>query len=170
MHKRILQDLRDSHLTGVIAQGRARAVPRGIFTDVMDRLAPASDDWESVRNNFTRLRCRVRARYSGSNESPDTPLLMLEVDPLQELPTTKPPDSATPWHISVAFYNPQRKQSFKAIERRYTQWREYTLIGWIQGASFYLDPQRCPVGSDPDLQALIRSDPWYGHKPIHISL
>ena len=93
---------------------------------------------------------------------------MLEVDPLQELPTTKPPDSATPWHISVAFYNPQRKQSFKAIERRYTQWREYTLIGWIQGASFYLDPQRCPVGSDPDLQALIRSDPWYGHKPIYL--
>ena len=62
MHKRILQGLRESHLTGVIAQGRARAVPRGIFTDVMDRLTPASADWESVRTNFTRLRCRVRAR------------------------------------------------------------------------------------------------------------
>ena len=163
-------DLHETQRKAVILTGRAGRIPSGTNTDVMDRLSPMSVDWERVKTHFTSLKCKLRARYMGNNRWPDNPLLILEVRPLQELPTIKPTDSQTPWHISVGFYAPDRAKAFQNIVEKYMDWEEYTLIGWIQGASFYLDKYTCPIGSDQDLQALIRADPDYGHKPIHISL
>jgi len=163
-------DLRENQRQAVIFAGLAGQIPDGTNTELTDRLSPMSQDWEGLRKNFTSLKCKVRARYMGGNQWPGNPLLILEIRPLQELPTTKPPNSETPWHITVGFYEPSRDRAFKKIVEKYIDWEEYTLIGWIQGASFYLDTNACPVGSDPDLQNLIRADAYYGHKPIHISL
>ena len=171
MRKRIREDLYENQRRGVAQRGHQNAVAYGVNTDVWQRLSPAAEaDWETIRTTFTRLRCRIRGRYLGSNTYPDTPLFVLEVVPLEPLPTIKPPNSETPWHISVAFYNPQLARDFNVLIDRYAHFREYTLIGWIQGASFYLDTHACPIGSDVQLQELVRQDPSYGHKPIHISL
>ena len=167
--KHVLMDLHETQRKAVILEGHAGRIPRGTNTDVMDRLSPMSADWHGVTHNFTSFRCKIRARYMGSNRWSDNPLLVLEVKPLEEIPTTKPPNSQTPWHITVGFYDSYKAQEFRNIVEKYLDWTEYTLIGWVQGASFYLDTERCPVGSDQDLLALIRSDPYYGHKPIHMS-
>ena len=171
MWRRIWSDLYENQRRGVIRQAYANAIPRGVDTDIMQRLSVAAEaDWDAIRTQFTRLRCRIRARYSGNNAFPDNPLLVLEVVPLEELPTTKPPNSETPWHISVAFYNPALAREFQVITDRYALPREFTLEGWIQGSTFVLDTRECPVGSDRQLQELVAQDPWYGHKAIHISL
>lgn len=173
MHNRriILGVLHDNQRNRVIFDGHAGAVRRGTFTDVMERLSPASEaDWWGVVGTFHTLRCKVRARYLGNNKWPDTPLLALEVQPQQQLPTRFPPESEVPWHITIAYYDPQRSREFRSVVDRYAEFQEYTLVGKIQGAMFELDKNRCPVGSDPELLALKRSDPYYHDRPLHISL
>ena len=114
----------------------------GVDTDVMDRLSPASlADWDGVVRRFTRFRAKVRARYMNAAYGAD-PLLVLEVQPLGNFPTTKPPNTETPWHISVAFYDRRQRREFDALVGKYRKFEVKTLDGHIQGASFELDTLR----------------------------
>ena len=81
----------------------------GEDTEIMNRLTPqAEEDWENVKMRFTRFKAMVRARYMNSDYGAD-PLLVLEGKPLKQrgmqFPTTKPPNSETPWHITIDFSN-----------------------------------------------------------------
>ena len=154
-----------------IRRGQAGAVEAEAYQDVMDRLRPnVNANWDRVVRQFRLLRCQVRARYMASNEYAERPLLVLEIRPLQQMPTTRPPGNKTPWHVSIAFYDPDRRKAFMTATRAYTDWREVTLVGEIAGSTFQLDPRRCPVATDRRLAALHRADPWYGDRPLHISL
>ena len=166
MKRKIQNDLHEMQRKNAIHKG---PVPSGIDTDVMDRLSPASlADWDSVVRRFTRFRAKVRARYMNAAYGTD-PLLVLEIQPIGNFPTTKPPNSEIPWHISVAFYSDENKREFKALVDKYRKFEIKTLVGHIQGASFELDTLRCDVGSDPLLQHLHRLG-YYGNRPLHISL
>ena len=145
----------------------------GEDTEIMNRLTPqAEEDWENVKMRFTRFKAMVRARYMNSDYGGD-PLLVLEVKPLKgrgiQFPTTKPPNSETPWHITVDFSNRYNRRGMKRLIERYSTFKEYTLVGHIQGSSFELDRLRCDVGSDRLLQELHDAG-YYGNRPLHISL
>ena len=140
--------------------------------EVMERLKPwASDDWDAVVQNFRTMRVRLHAEYLPSNRHPTSPLLALVVEQLDEhlAPIWGKPGSVTPLHISIAFYDRRRKREFDRVYKRYARPREVVLHGWIQGSTFALHPPD-PIAGDADVQNLARSDPWYGHKGLHISL
>ncbi len=156
------------NVTGLANRG---GIPDVNWTDVMDRLNPrARRHWDIVTQNFRHLRCRLRAEYSGSNAWPNNPLLVLAVYPLGHLPVTRPGDPDIPWHISISFYDPERKPEFAAMEAKYGQSRIVTLEGWIEGSTFRLDTVNCPIGSDPLVRNVHAADPHYGHTPLHVSL
>ena len=89
--------------------------------------------------------------------------------PLQKLPTSTPPNSETPYHISVAFFDPAKRKMFEELERKYSKSKTVTLQGEIQGSSFKLDTTRCPVGSDELVKRLHAAGHYY-NRPLHISL
>ena len=166
MKRKIQNDLHEMQRKNAIHKG---PVPPGIDTDVMDRLSPASQaDWDSVVKRFTRFRAKVRARYMNAAYDSE-PLLVLEIQPLGDFPTVKPPNSETPWHVSVGFYSRAYAREFNALVDKYREFEVKTLVGHIQGASFELDTLRCDVGSDRLLQRLHRLG-YYGNRPLHISL
>ena len=166
MYKGLLNNLHEIQRKNAIHKG---SIAPGIDTDVMNRLSPESlADWDRVVRRFTRFRAKVRARYMNAAYGTD-PLLVLEIQPIGIFPTTKPPNSETPWHISVGFYSDEHAREFKALVDKYRKFEIKTLVGHIQGASFELDTLRCDVGSDPLLQHLHRLG-YYGNRPLHISL
>ena len=166
MHSRLLDSLHEMQRINAIHKG---TVPWGDDTEIMDRLSPeASADWDNVKRRFTRFQAKVRARYMDS-EFNEQPLLVLEIQPVGPFPTTKPPNSNTPWHVSVGFYDHAYAREFKQLVDKYRKFEIKTLVGHIQGASFELDTLRCDVGSDPLLQHLHRLG-YYGNRPLHISL
>ena len=111
----------------------------------------------------------MRGVYLGSQGYPEQPLFALEVTPLQRLPTNQPPNTATPYHISIAFSDPAKRREFTALEARYRKPRTVTLKGVVRGLAFYLDESRDPIARDALLQRVFRSG-HYGHKGLHISL
>ena len=162
----LLHENRRKHVT---LQAHHQAIRSGTSTNIFQRLSPAAEaDWDAVVRTFTTLHCKLRAFYSGTNNWPE-PLLSLEVKPLQDMPTLFPDHSETPWHISIAFYEPQKSREFRKIVQKYAEWREFVLVGNIYGGMFELDPERCPVGSDEDILALKRQG-YYGDRPMHISM
>ena len=166
MYSKLLINLHEMQRNNAIHKGR---IAPGIDTDVMDRLSPASlADWDGVVRRFTRFRAKVRARYMNAAYGTE-PLLVLEIQPLGNFPTTKPPNSETPWHISVGFYSHAYAREFNTLVDKYREFEVKTLVGHIQGASFELDTLRCDVGRDPLLQRLHRLG-YYGNRPLHISL
>ena len=167
MYKGLLHTLHETQRRNAIHRGQS---PWGVDTEIMDRLSPAAEeDWDRVKQRFTRFRANVRARYMNSDYGSD-PLLVLEVKPLgNNFPTTKPPNSETPWHISVDFYNRENADELKALVNKYRKFEVKTLVGHIQGSSFELDTLRCDVGTDPLLQHLHQQG-YYGDRPLHISL
>ena len=82
----IQNDLHEIQRKNAIHKG---ASPWGVDTEIMDRLSPAAEeDWDRVKQRFTRFRANVRARYMNSDYGSD-PLLVLEVQPLGgNFPTT----------------------------------------------------------------------------------
>ena len=166
MKRKIQNELHEMQRKNAIYKG---AIPPGVDTDVMDRLSAASQaDWYGVVRRFTRFQAKVRARYMNAAYGAE-PLLVLEIIPLGNFPTTKPPNTETPWHVSVGFYDRAYAREFKALVNKYRNFEVKTLVGHIQGASFELDTLRCEVGSDPLLQNLHRLG-HYGNRPLHISL
>ena len=171
MHRQVIKSLMERQRENVTGLANRGGIAEGEWTDVMDRLNPRSRaNWDNVRQSFRYLRCRLRAEYSGSNTWPDNPLLILAVYPMGHLPTTRPGDPNTPWHISISFYDPLRKPEFVAMEEKYGQTRIVTLEGWIEGSTFRLDLNNCPIGSDPLVQNVHNADPVYGAANLHVSL
>lgn len=112
---------------------------------------------------------------------PCRPLFALEVRPQgPDFPTRCPPGSdmsfspprvKTPYHISIAFYQPldeHRDDRFDLVERRYAGWRHVILTGEIWGNAFYVDSKNV-IGGDPELQGLFLSGD-YRYKGLHMSM
>ena len=160
------------------------ASPWGVDTDIMDRLSKeAKDDWDNVHRHFNRFKAMVRAHYNNSDYGSD-PLLVLEVKPHgphtphqsgrvqrgMQFPTTKPPNSETPWHITIDFSSRHNRREMQQLIDKYSTWKEYTLVGEISrsGGSFQLDRHRCEIASDPLVQ--LHDGGYYGDRGLHISL
>ena len=177
MHRTIIPTLRkantDAPRQRVTAKGKRGQIPPGENFELEKRIRDprllGDAAWEAYKRNFTTIRCKVKGVYLGSNEYPDNPLFSLRVTPLSELPTTRAPNSDTPWHISIEFFDPAQRQAFTALEQKYSKTRNLTLRGWIQGLAFYLDTSTDPIGSDPLVQE-VHAKGHYRHKPLHISL
>ena len=172
MYKQLfaIQALR--HLQNGMEQGLRGQVPQDVHTDVMDRIRPwAQDDWDSVVRRFRTMRVRLRSVYLPSNNHALQPLLALAVEQLdpEQAPIYGKPGSETPLHISVAFFDAGRKREFREVFERYQKPREVVLHGMIQGSTFELRPPD-PILADPQVVALKAGDPYYGHRPLHISL
>ena len=166
MYKQLfaIQALR--HRQNGIEQGLRGQVVEDRHIDIMDRIRPwAQEDWDSV------VRVRLRSVYLPSNRHPEAPLLALAVEQLdpEEAPVFGKPQSETPLHISVAFYNAERKREFDEVFERYQKPQEVVLHGRIQGSTFELRPPD-PIAADPEVAALKRGDAYYGNRPLHISL
>jgi len=163
------------------------ASPWGEDTDIMDRLSKqANDDWDNVHRNFDSFHALVRAHFNNSDYGAD-PLLVLEVKPhgirepngsgyrrqrgMMQFPTTKPPNSETPWHITIDFYNRWNRRDMDRLIEKYSTWKEYTLVGQLSGSggSFQMDRHRCEIASDPLVQQLHDAG-YYGDRPIHMSI
>ena len=151
------------------------ASPWGEDTDIMNRLSKeAKADWDNVHRHFNRFKAMVRVRYMNSDYGAD-PLLVLEVKPLKQrgmqFPTTKPPNSETPWHITIDFSNSGNRRDMQRLIAKYSTFKEYTLVGQISGSggSFQLDRHRCEIASDPLVQQLHDAG-YYGNRGLHISL
>jgi len=52
------------------------------------------------------------------------PLLVLEIQPIGNFPTTKPPNTETPWHVSVGFYSDEHAREFKALVNKYRKFEK----------------------------------------------
>ncbi len=155
----------------MMERGRKGLVSKGIDTDIMKRIHRwANADWDSVMYNFDRMRVRIHAEYLGSNAWPTTPLFVISVVPLDPhlMPVWGKPNSETPLHISIGFYDPEQKRRFDAVHRRYLKPREVELLGYIEGSTFRLNGG--PIANDDDIQLLHANDKSYGHKPLHVSM
>ncbi len=107
MYRSIRPTLTRAQRDNVITQGRRGNVPAGTDVELADRTRKGLMDrqrWESYKQGFKELKAKIRGVYLGNNGPwHSQPLFALEVIPLQKLPTTQPPNTATPYHISVAF-------------------------------------------------------------------
>ena len=138
-----------------------------------------------MRPFCTAFSCLLRATHLvgsvAEKSDPCRPLFALEVRPMDpEFPTRCPPGSdmsfspprvRTPYHISIAFYQPldeRRDDRFDIVERRYAGWRHVILTGGIWGNAFYVNDLNV-IGGDPELQGLFL-DGDYGYKGLHMSM
>ena len=154
-----------------IRRGKHGLVKPEQYVRMEDRTKPRIwDNWDRVKRQFKSLRCEIRARYIPSNQYPKEPLLILEVKPLEPMPTRHPTGNQTPWHISIDFYDSDKRTEFMDATRPYARWREVTLVGQIYGSAFYLDRDKCPVGSDRRLEALHAVGHYGDYAGLHISL
>ena len=174
LNRRVQPTLSKFQRESVISQGQRGKIPDGVDYDltprIRDRNLLKDEKWHSYKKGFKTIRCRIKGVYLGSNYTyANEPLYVIEVHPLQKLPTSKPPNSETPYHISVAFWDPQKRKLFEELERKYSQSRTVVLQGEIEGSSFKLDTKKCPVGSD-ELVKRLHSTGHYHNRSLHISL
>ena len=126
--------------------------------------------WDRYQRGFVSIRAIVQGIYSGNNTYPENPLYFLTVTPLQKLPTTQPPNSSTPWHISVSFYDKARRADSEKLEQQFSVPKKVTLKGRLYGISFYLDYGSDPIATNPLVLAVHAADPWYHDRQLHVSL
>ena len=174
LNRRVRPILTKFQREAVISQGKRGNIPTGVDYDHTQRMRNQNllkdERWESYKKGFKTLQCRIRGVYLGNNSnSANQPLFAIEVQPLQKLPTSKPPNSATPYHISVAFFDPNKRNMFDELERKYSKNKIVTLRGEISGLTFKLDTTRCPVGSD-ELIKRVHAEGHYYYSPLHVSL
>ena len=99
----------------------------------------------------------------------------LEVRPLETFPTDRPPWIGSPWHITVGTlgehsqaYNTQIRdflRRFARPQRVRLQFQHFNANGYAE-----LDPQRCPIASDPQVVELKHRDPTQRDIALHISM
>ena len=155
MHRQLAPILMQRQRANMMERGRKGLVSKGIDKCIMKRIHPwANADWNSVKYNFTRMRVRMHAEYLGSNAWHTTPLFVISVVPLDPhlMPVWGKPNSETPLHISIGFYDPEQKRRFDAVHRRYLKPREVELLGYIEGSTFRLNGG--PIADDNDIQLL----------------
>ena len=161
--------------------------PEGEWADIADRYRHpeiATDEgWHNFIGNMNnQLRCRIKAEYlTPDKDYPDEPLLAIVIDPLQDLPTIRPPDSETPWHVSIGFYSTKYgpikdgtkadranyKKALERIQRNYAEWAEVILLGHTQGGTWVLNDDS-PVKNDPDIQ-FVHDNSHYHDRAIHMT-
>jgi len=160
--------------------------PEGEWADIADRYRPGVETfdgwWNFIDNMNHQLRCRIKAEYlTPDKDYPDEPLLAIVVDPLQDLPTTRPPDNETPWHVSIGFYSTKYgpikdgsaadranyKNALERIQRNYAEWAEVILQGQSQGGTFALFPDSA-IANDADIQH-VHANSHYHNRAIHMS-
>ena len=160
--------------------------PEGEWADIADRYRPGVEThegwWNFMDNMNNQLRCRIKAEYYPPDPSwPDEPLLAITVDPLDDMPTTRPAHDETPWHISIGFfstrYGPIKdasavnranyKKALERIQRNYAEWQQVTLTGHPQGGTWVLNDDS-PVKNDPDIQ-FVHANSQYWDREIHMT-
>ena len=171
MYRQLAPILMQRHRANMIERGSKGLVPEGINKCIMTRVHPwANADWDNVKQNFVRMRVRMQAEYLPSNRYYATPLFVISIVPLDPhlMPVWGKPNSETPLHVSIAFYDPAQKRTFDAIHNRYLKPREVELLGYIEGSTFRLEGG--PIADDLDIQHLHANDYEYGHKALHVSM
>ena len=139
MYRTLKPTLTDAQRETMVALGRRNAVPTGEDIALEARTRAGLQDatrWARYKEGFRALRCKIRGTYLGNNhpQFASQPLFALEVKPLQKLPTTQPPNTATPYHVSVAFWDRVQREDFAALQQRFASSREVTLRGQIRGS------------------------------------
>ena len=155
----------------IISQGRRGAVPEGTDVELADRTRRGLMErqrWDTYKKGFKEIKAKIRGVYLGNNGPwHNQPLFAIEVMPLQKLPTTQPPNTATLYHISVAFYDPAKRRDFETLHLRYSRTRTIVLKGEIRGGTFEIT--KGPIYKDTLLRKL-HSEGHYGDRSLHISL
>ena len=173
MERTLIPTLQRAQRDTAIALGRRKALPAGRDIALEDRTRAGLSNlirWKEYVKGFKQLRCKVRGVYLGNNGPyATTHLFALEVMRMHRLPTTQAGNTATPYHISIAFYDRAQRRDFDALQRRFARPREVTLRGQIHGNAFFLDETRCPIGSDPLIRR-VHQNGHYSHKRLHVSL
>ena len=168
MHKHLIPTVLRSHLQSALARGKLKREPQ-VHTDIMQRLsARAIRDWDEATRDLTQIKCKVKAEYYPTEGYADNPLLAIAVKPLQELPTTSPPMSETPYHVSIAFHEKHLAKLLKSIHTKYAKWKTVTLTGYVQGSTFVLD-SKSPIANDPMIREA-KAKSYYSNRNLHISL
>jgi len=175
------QQIRGQILATVTDAQRRHAVDRGGTVPPAEtepyeaRLRdPAHADeatWYAYAPTFTQFRARVRTAFLPSiyRDYADQPLLAFVVEPLEDIPTTRPP-SEQPWHISIDFYggSAARRGMLRRLHQRYAEGRVVTLRGQLHGLAFYLDGNSDLMGDD--LFRHIHATGGYSGREPHVSL
>ena len=160
--------------------------PEGEWADIADRYRPGVEThegwWNFMDNMNNQLRCKVKAEYlTPVTTYPDEPLLAIVVEPLQDMPTTRPAHSETPYHISIGFYSTKYgpikdgsavnranyKKALERIQRNYAEWQPVILTGHPQGGTWVLNDDS-PVKNDPDIQ-FVHANSQYWDRGIHMT-
>ena len=115
LNRRVGPTLTKFQRESVISQGQRGKIPDGVDYDLTQRIRNQKllkdEKWHSYKKGFKTLKCKIRGVYLGSNNTyANDPLYVIEMHPLQKLPTSKPPNSETPYHISVAFFDPKKRK------------------------------------------------------------
>ena len=137
------------------------------WVDVMKRLDPRSvQNWNKVQADFRSFRAEIKAEFLPSKQFPENPLFVLTVKPIGWFPTTKPGNKS--YHVSICFYNPDRKRQIESVFARYARPRIVTLFGEIAGSTFQLNSMS-PIANDQDIRDL-HSSGDYKDRNLHVSL
>ena len=160
--------------------------PEGEWADIEDRYRPGVETnegwWDFMDNMNNQLRCRIKAEYLTPDKRwPNEPLLAVVVEPLQDMPTTRPAHSETPYHISIGFYSTKYgpikdgsavnranyKKALERIQRNYAEWQPVILTGHSQGGTWELNANP-PIANDPDIQ-FVHANSQYWDRGIHMT-
>ena len=89
-------------------------------------------------------------------------LFALEVIPLQRLPKKQPSNTATPYYLSIALFDPAQREELTKQEARYQKTRTVTPKVVRRGIVFDLDA-KSPIANGPFFQRVFQRED-YGHK------
>ena len=149
------------------AQLDGRKMEEEEWTDVMDRLdAKSEENWDKVQAYFRSFKAKIKAEFLPSKSYPDNPLLVLTVKPIGWFPTTKP--GGKDYHVSICFYDPNKKEQIQVVYARYSRPSIVTLTGEIAGSTFQLNSVS-PIANDPGIR-LLHSSGHYKDRQLHISM
>ena len=169
MYRSLLPTLVKAQRDGQIEKGRKRTLDEGEDVELVVRIRSPellSDAWWDQYQHPRRSAGGLLWKQHLPRESPS----FLIVKPLLKLPTTQPPNSSTPWHISLSFYDKARRADFEKLERQFNVPKKMTLKGRLYGISFYLVYESDPIATNPLVSAVHAADPWYHVRQLHVSL
>ena len=149
------------------AQRQGKDMEEEEWVDIFERLDSKSEEnWDKVEADFRSFKAEIKAEFLPSKSYPDNPLLVLNVKPIGWFPTTRP--GGKEYHVSICFYDPDKKEQIQEVYARYSRPRIVTLTGHIAGSTFQLNSVS-PIASDPEIRHL-HSTGDYKDRQLHVSM
>ena len=140
MYRTLIPTLVKAQRDGQIEKGRKGKLDEGEHVDLELRIRSPEllpdARWDRYQRGFVSIRAVGQGVYSGNNSYPENHLYFVIVKPLQKLRSTQPPNSSTPWHISVSFYDKARRADFEELERQFSVPKKVTLKDRLHGIGF----------------------------------